>query len=83
VRDVATLPVIVLPLRPNEIPFELLNTIALRLFDVVPPERLIAVSDVATLAVMADPALVPNEIPLTLENERVWNANPPFAAVTF
>lgn len=34
-------------------------------------------------AVIAEPADVPKLMPLTLENESVWNAKPPFPAVTF
>jgi hypothetical protein len=42
-----------------------------------------AVVSALWLAVIAEPAEVPKLIPFRFENERVWNANPPFAAVTF
>jgi hypothetical protein len=61
------LAVMVEALSPNETLFELENVMAERLFDVVPADTLMFVSEVATEAVMVE-AFKPNEMPFEFEN---------------
>ena len=63
-----------LPFKPKDTLFELLNTIADRLFDVVPPERFTADNNPTVLGTVYDAVTVlafsPNEIPFEFENVR-------------